>query len=177
MATLKLSPTLYSVPPKNAVPGARTIYASYAVLAADQIATQLIGLAVLPAGHRLMAASLESADMDTGAALTISVGILNTYYNQAAATVAVPAAYNSGGVTDTGTTPALVSGQNLFTSETIGQAGGRVNMPGAVTTTLTPSTSIGVDYANDRIIAVQFPVPPAGTQAGTLALIYTIDQD
>jgi hypothetical protein len=170
--TLKIAAGLYNKPPKTAIPGARVTYDSVSVLTTDLITTQLIALAVLPAGHRLMDAELETADLDSGtAALTISVGILNTYYNQAAASASVPAAYNSGGATDTNVDPQLVTGQNILTSSTLGQAGGRAQ------STLAFSAAIGVDYTKDRIIAVQFPVLPGAAQAGTLGIILTIDED
>ncbi len=169
--TLKLAPDLYTAPPVNAVPGSRMVYRSIELLTTDLITTQLIALSVLPAGHRLMGAVLESDDLDTGGpTVTVSVGILNTYYNQAAATTSVPAAYNSGGATNTGTAPALVSGQNIFTASTVSQAGGRVYPSLACT------TAIGVDEEKDRIVAVQFPAAPTTPAAGTLSLILFIDE-
>ena len=172
MATLKLNPSLYTSPPKTAIPGARVVYTSMAVATTDMVTTQLIAMAVLPAGHRLMNCALECTDLDTNAtaAVTVSVGILNTYYNQAAASATVAAAYNSGGQTNVGTTPALVSGQNIFTDTTTLQAGGRNNSP-----TLGFTTAIGVDNIYDRIVAFQPTAVPGTATAGTIALIMTID--
>jgi hypothetical protein len=170
MATLKNAPDLYTTPPIAAIPGARVIRRSVPVTTDDlALTTQFIGAAVLPAGHRLMDAKLEVPDSLAASGLTISIGILNTYYNQPAASAAVPAAYNSGGVTNTGTTPALVSGQNVFTSDTIGQAGGRSNP------TLAFTAAIGVDYEKDRVIAFYFPVAATTPVAGNVDLIFKID--
>ena len=165
MSTLKIAPDLYAQPAKSPISGARYDYREISLLAADLITTQIVALAILPAGCRLLDAFIESGDLDSGSpAITVNVGILNTYYNKKEASVAAPAAYNSGGVTDTGVTPALVSGQNLFTSEAVSQAGGRANM------SLAACHAIGVDYNNDRIIAVQLAIAPATAQAGFLGV-------
>jgi hypothetical protein len=185
--TLKVAGDLYTKPPLNALGGARLVYRKIALATTDLITTQLIALAVLPAGHRLVNAFLEVTDMDSSSGMTISVGILNTYYGEAAAgdvgvrltqptsAAQAAAAYSSGGATNTASAPALVSGQNLITSSGLGPTGGRVGLDN--TTPLTPSYSIGVDKVLDRIVAVQFPVAPGGAVAGTLALGLTIDRD
>ncbi len=154
--TVKLCPTLYSRPPKAAIGGARVEFATISVLTTDLITTQLLAMACLPAGHRLVGAAMECTDMDTGTpALTITVGILNSYYN---------AALNAA--------PALEAATyDIFTASTLGQAGGRAR------SLLRFSTAIGVDQVNDRIIAVAFPAAPATPAAGTLSLILTMDQD
>ena len=182
MATLKLAPCLYAQPPLNADPGARIDFRTYEVTAADLALTdQFIGIGVLPAGHRLMDFILECDDLDTGTDLTFDVGILNTYYNEAAAGttgfrikagVAQAAAdYDSGGQTDTGTTPDIVSGHEIFTGEDIGQSGGRSDR---IATAI--CEAIGVDHNVDRIIAIQFPVAAGTPAAGTINFIYTIDK-
>jgi hypothetical protein len=159
---------IYIEPPIAAIPGSRVIHKSVTLTAAQQVITNYFGFGVLPAGHKLMACVLESADIDGATSHTISVGILNTYYGQAPATVAVPAAYSSGGATNTGTAPALVSGQNVLTASTVGQAGGRVYPSLAFT------EAIGVDYSKDRIIALYFPAVGTSVE-GKVGLIYTID--
>jgi hypothetical protein len=176
MATLKIGDELYTKPALNAIGGARWEYKVQAILAADlSLTTQFIAMAVLPAGHRLMDAFVESADLDTGGpSVTLNVGILNTYYGEPAASASKPAAYNSGGATDTGVTPALVSGQNILTSSTVCGTGGRVGISGS---TLTPSKDIGVDKTKDRIIAIQFPVAATTPAAGNLVLGILIDRD
>jgi hypothetical protein len=148
-------------------------YRSISLLTTDLVSTQLVALGVLPAGHRLMGGFVESAALDshTTTTLTLSVGVLNTYYGQAAATAAVPAAYSSGGATNTDVDPQLVTGQNVITASTIGRTGGRVN-----SFVLGFSKDIGIDYTKDRIIAVQFPAAPATAAAGVLALGLLIDQ-
>lgn len=174
--TLKVAPALYSQPPKTALGGVQMDYREVELLGTDvESTTQLVAIGVLPAGHRLLDAFIETDDLDDGANLTITVGILNTYYNEPAATAAVPADYDSGGATNTGTAPALVSGQDLFTTDTVGQAGGRKDISDAA---LTPCLSIGVDYEKDRVIAVQFPTGAAGGSGndGTLGLGILIGQ-
>lgn len=154
--TVLLAPDLYSRNPVSAVPGARRDFRSISLATTDLITTQIIALGVLPAGHRLHDLNLEtdSLDSDTTGAITVSVGILNSNYN---------AALNA--------SPALISGKDAITASTVARAGGRAGM----TATLTPTTDIGVDEANDRIIAVQFPAAPTTAQAGDLAISYEID--
>ncbi len=181
--TLKVAGDLYSKPPLNALGGARLSLRKISILTTDLITTQIIALNVLPAGHRLVDAWIEASDMDSGTTLTISVGILNTYYNEQVAgtsgfryklgSAQAAADYSSGGGTNTDSEPNLVSGQNLITSSTVGQAGGRAGL----TTTLNPSDDIGVDDDLDRIVAVQFPVAPTGAVAGTIMLGLLIDRD
>lgn len=168
MADVLVPLDLYVETPISAIPGSRCIHKSVTLTAAQQVITNYFGFGILPAGHKLMSCVLESADIDSATAHTISVGILNTYYGQAPATVAVPAAYNSGGATNTGTAPALVSGQNVFTASTVGQAGGRVYPSLAFT------EAIGVDYNKDRIIAIYFAAVGTAVE-GKVGLIFTID--
>lgn len=179
--TLKLAADLYSKPPKTAIPGSRVDFRTVELLTTDLVTTQLYALGILPAGHRLVSAVLETDDLDshTTATITISVGILNTYYNQAAATSSVPADYNNATgrtespstQTNTDVDPQLVTGHNIFTDSTVGQAGGRVYPSLAFT------EAVGVDTKKDRIVAVQFSAAPATAAAGTLSLILGIDQD
>lgn len=149
--TVKFAPDFFTRPARTAPEGAQFDYRSMAVVAADLVATQLLALAVLPAGHRLISAELESSDLDTDEtpAITASLGILNSNY---------------GAVLDDA--PALASGKNILTASTICQAGGRA------TPTLAFTEAVGVDYVNDRIIALQFPTPPdAAAESGTVGVI------
>src|SRR3989304_1774483 len=101
---LILCPDLYTKPPKSAIPGARIDRRTIALTTAQVANSNIVALGVLPAGCRLHGFYLESDDLDSGAnTITLDLGVLNTYYNQAEATVAVPADYDSGGVTNTGT--------------------------------------------------------------------------
>ena len=170
ITAIKLNPKLYIDTPISPQDGARIVYEKMTLLTADVVSTQMIALAVLPAGARLMNAAYETADLDSGASLTVSVGILNTYYGQAPATAAVPAAYSSGGATDVGTAPALVSGQNIFTSITTGQSAARNSNP-----ILAFTDAIGVDTAKDRIVGVQVMTDPNTAQTGSIGIILTID--
>ena len=177
--TLKVASDLYTNPPKTAIPGARKDVRSITLATTDLITTQIVALAVLPAGHMLTDFVLESGSLDSNGTttVTVSVGILNTYYNQAPATASVAANYNpitydSAGnaiysespATDqnAATAPALVANHNIFTASTVCQAGGRVYPASAFT------RYIGVDKTRDRIIALQFAVAPATAQAGTV---------
>jgi hypothetical protein len=180
--TLKIASDLYTKPALNALGGARWSYRTVELGTADLITTQIYALNILPAGHRLLNAFVEVDQLDTGgtaAALCFSIGILNTYFGQAAATAAVPAAYSSGGATDTNTDPRLVTGQNLMTTLTAGQAGGRVilGVTTATTMTLKPMDSIGVDKKNDRIVAFQVTTLPNVAAAGTLVIAIEVDRD
>lgn len=177
MSTLVYPADFFTRPPKNAVEGLQTDSRKYEVTAAQTgLTTVYIALGILPAGCKLVNAQLESDDLDTNAANTVDLGILNTYFNAPdnaiAASVAHPATYNSGGVADAGTAPALVAGQNIFTAATIARTGGVVTLGSQAaaggTATLVPSDAIGVDYAHDRIIAAFFSAASTGTQAGTL---------
>lgn len=179
--TLKIASDLYSKPGLNAIGGARWCFRTIELATTDLVSTQLVALSILPAGHRLMDAFVDTDKLDNGgtaAAITMSVGILNTYYGEAEASATNAAAYSSGGATDTGTAPALVSGQNIMTSVTAAQAGGRAvaGLSGA-NMSLSPSNAIGVDKTKDRIVAVQFPVAPNTALAGTLSLAILIDRD
>jgi hypothetical protein len=178
--TLKIADDLYLKPPINALGGARWSFRKATIATTDLISTQLLALNVLPAGHRLVNAFVEATDMDTGTspALTISVGVLNTYLGEAEASASAAADYDSGGATNTDTDPKLVSGQNIVTTVTIGQTGGRA-VAGLSTTSmiLMPSKDIGVDKTKDRIIAVQFPTVPATAAAGIIVVGIEIDRD
>ncbi len=176
--TLKLAPDLYTNPGKTSIPGMRWDYRQITLATTDLITTQLVAINVLPAGHRLMHAVLESASLDSHVTttITITVGVLNSYLGQmpaGGASTGLPVAtYNSGGQTDlTSTEPALVSGQNIITASTICRAGGRVD-----TFALAFSTGIGIDTTKDRIIAFYFPALPATAAGGILRLGICIDQ-
>jgi hypothetical protein len=182
--TLKLAPDLYTNPPKTGIPGARWDYRQISLLTTDLVTTQLVAIGILPAGHRLMDAFLESAALDSNqtTTITITVGVLNTYYNEspggttgikfnAGTTPQAAADYSSGGQTATDADPELVTGQNIITASTIGRAGGRVD-----TFPLAFSTNIGIDTKYDRIIAIAFPAAPATAQAGKLSIGLLIDE-
>ena len=181
--SLVAAPDLYTKPALNALGGARWSYRTMALATTDLVTTEIIGINILPAGHRLVNAFVESDKLDTNGttAIVFTVGILNTYFNQAAATASVPAAYSSGGQTNTGTAPARVSGQNLITTSTIAQGGGR-DVLGVTTTrstasTLEPSSGIGVDNQYDRIIAIQWTTAPGTAAAGNITVAIEIDRD
>jgi hypothetical protein len=186
MATLAYPVDFFSRPPKTPIPGARFDYRLYTPTVAELALTTLyICMGILPAGCRLFTAALEVAGSAAASGLTISVGMLNTYYNAPdngqIATAAHPATYNSGGATDTGTTAALVSGQNIFTSATIGVAGGMTVMgsQGAAsgTATIFPFSAIGVDQFKDRILAMYFPVAATTPVSVAFRLLLGFDQD
>jgi hypothetical protein len=181
--TLKIAPDLYINPPKTGIPGARWDYRQISLLTTDLVTTQLVALGILPAGHRLMGGCLESESLDshTTTTITITVGVLNTYYNESPAgttgikftigSVQSAAAYSSGGQTATDADPQLVSGQNILTASTIARTGGRVD-----TFPLAFSNAIGIDAKYDRIIAIQFPALPAIAAAGKVSLGLMIDE-
>lgn len=185
--TLKIAPDLYSKPPKTAIPGAKFDYRTIALVVGDLITTQLIALACLPAGHRLVSCFLECDILDSNATatITVSVGILNTYYNQPAAGSAgssLPVAdYNNATgrtespstQTNTDVDPQLVTGHNIITASALA---GTTGAAYRVTPTLPFTNAIGVDSKKDRIIAVQFPALPATAHAGNLSLTIGIDQ-
>ena len=191
MATIIIAPDLYSNPPKTSIPGSRRDYRAYTWAAANQLTTVIIALGILPAYHRLSALDLECADMDSGTSHTLSVGLLNSYYNQALASAAAPGwdAYTAtpgiaaqvgsttGATTPAeaagkgGTTPILALGCNIITSSNIAQAGGRASMA----TNLTPTITLGISQY-DRIIGLQFTA--VGTAvAGQVAIVYAVDFD
>lgn len=165
--TVKYAPDLYTNPPKTAIPGARVDYRDISLLTTDLITTQIIALGILPAGHRLMNLELESDALDSGSdTITVTVGILNSYYNQPVASVADPG-------WDDGTSPVLATGYDIIQASNIARAGGRAQP----TATLDFTRTIGVDHSNDRIIGVGFPAAPNTAAAGHLAIICTIDED
>ncbi len=190
--TIKLDSNLYVKPGLNALGGARWVYRKISIGTADLVTTQIIAASIISAGHRLLDGFIESTVLDTNGttAVTLTVGILNSYFGeQPAGTIgtrlkaptAAPSAtanYSSGGVTDTTASPVLVSGQDLITASTVGQAGGRVRIGISTTSyTLTPSYSIGVDKDLDRIVALKFPVAPGTAQAGTILIGLLLDRD
>ena len=168
--TVKIAPDLYTKPPKNAMPGARKEYRVVALATGDLVTSQGIALAVLPAGHRLHDLTLEVDKLDSNGspAITINVGLLNSYYNSPLAATGTPG-------WDAGTSTALATGYNIFTSATVGQTGGRLVAPSPATLEFT--SAIGVDYIHDRIIGVSFGVAPATAAAGNLGITFTIDMD
>lgn len=186
MATLVYPADFFTRPPKTPIPGARFDFRVYTPTVVELAATDIfIAMGILPAGCRLFFAGLEAAGSMAASGLTISVGILNTYYNAPdngiAASVAHPATYNSGGATNTGTAPALVSGQNIFTSATIGVAGGLTVMGSQAaasgTATIFPFSAIGVDQYKDRILAAYFPVAATTPVSIAMRLLLGFDMD
>jgi hypothetical protein len=185
MATVKIvTNAVYGKPAVNALGGARWEFRSIALITGDVAsASQLTAISLLPAGHRVMDAFLEIGDLDSHAApsLNISIGILNTYWAQAlAGSSALPTStYNSGGVTDTGTTAACVAGQYLMYSLTIARAGGRTRLgdSGANSFVLEPASAIGVDKNNDRIICLQIDAAAGTAKMGNLYLGICLDRD
>jgi hypothetical protein len=171
MALIKAA-SLYTKPPKTG-PGVNFDYRTHTLTVAQNVTDNLIAIGILPAKHRLVDLFLESADIDSGSGQVFDVGILNTYYNEPDASVADPAAYASGGATNTGTAPALVSGHNVITGATIGQAVGRAGP----TVTLAPSKDIGVDNTKDRIIAVKVATQGATQVEGVIAIGYVTAED
>lgn len=173
MALIKAA-ELYSKPPKTG-PGTNRDYRAHNLTAAQNVTGNIVALGILPAGHRLQDLRLEVDPLDSDAALVLNVGILNTYLNEPDASVADPANYASGGATNTGTAPALVSGHNIITGATIGRSS--ADGCAGITATEIPSHAIGVDKTKDRIIAVE-----VGTQAGTavaghVAIAYATAED
>ena len=77
-------PDLYTAPPKLAIPGARWDVRKMALTVIQEVTTYIFALGVLPAGHILLDAFLESTDMDNGGtAAALDVGVVNSYYNLA----------------------------------------------------------------------------------------------
>ena len=177
--TLKIATDLYSKPPLNALGGSRLSYRKVSLATADLITTQIYAMNVLPAGHRLVDAFVETNQLETASsAFAFTIGILNTYYGDPAATTAVPAAYSSGGATNVATSPILVTGQNLITAATIGQTGGRIRLGISATSyLLTSSIDVGVDKNKDRIVAMQVTSLATTPTAGSFAIGLLLDRD
>jgi hypothetical protein len=154
--TVKYAPDLYTRPPKSAPEGAQFDYRSIELATTDLITTQLVGMAVIPAKHRLISCALESDDLDSAGTplITASLGILNSNYG---------AALNAA--------PALTANKDIFTSSTVAQAGGRVYP------SLACSDAVGVDTTNDRIIALQLTALPGTAVGGTVGVIIGTQQD
>lgn len=153
--TVKYAPDLYTRPPKSAPEGAQFDCRSIELATTDLITTQLVGMAVIPAKHRLISCALESDALDSGTdAITVSLGILNSNYG---------AALNAD--------PALTANKNIFTNSTVSQAGGRVYP------SLAFSDAVGVDATNDRIIALQVTALPGTAEGGTVGVIIGTQQD
>ena len=191
MATVVIAPDLYNNPAKSAIPGSRRDFRYYAWAVANQLTTVIIALGILPALHRLSALDIECSDMDSGSSHTLSVGLLNSYYNRPVASAAAPGwdvhtgtpgiPIQTGSTTGAttpgeadalgGTTPILALGCNIITSSSIPQAGGRASMA----TNLTPMITLGISNF-DRIIGVQFTA--VGTAvAGYIGIVYALDYD
>lgn len=148
--TVKIADELYIKPPRSAPEGAQFDHRSVELEATDLITTQLVALAVLPAGHKLVSLALESDALDSNVSKTItgSLGILNSDYGDA--------------LDDA---PDLESGKNIFTESTVFQSGGRVYPALAFT------DAIGVDNTKDRIIALKFTAAPATAAAGGVGVV------
>uniref|UniRef100_A0A6M3IDC5 Uncharacterized protein n=1 Tax=viral metagenome TaxID=1070528 RepID=A0A6M3IDC5_9ZZZZ len=186
------APDLYTKPPVTSIGGAMRDFRRMTVTAAQLITTNIFALGILPANHRLTDLQLEVPDLEaSGGTTTVTVGILNNYYNtpdastddpgfnENAGVIGIPAQTGSdaGATTpaeadgDGGTTPVLSDGLDILNDNTVARAGGRAGPD----TDLTPTTTIGKSL-KDRIIGVQFPV--IGTmQAGTIAISYEVDQN
>lgn len=181
-------PDLYTNPPKTGIPGLRCDVRSMAVTAAQLVTTNIFVLGILPAGHKLVDWFLETTDLDTGASAVIDVGVCNWYYRHNVSTATALSTDNYGNATnnpnvsisgtttttvaDTTQTPVLVSGSNLITGATTGQAGGRA----AKTASLNVTQVVGIDYKNDRLIGINFTTAPQTAAAGTLTLGLFIDE-
>jgi hypothetical protein len=171
---LNKAASLYTKPPKTGV-GPNRDYRTHALTAAQNVTGDIVALGILPAGHRLHDLRLEVDPLDTGTAIILDVGILNTYYNEAEAAVGAAADYDSGGQTDTGTAPALVSGHNIITGATIGRSS--ADGTGGITVTEIPSHAIGVDTTKDRIIAVKIATQATTAIAGDISIVYETAED
>jgi hypothetical protein len=161
--TVKLAPQLYSAMPRTGIPGMKSDYRSCALLTTDLITTQIVAIGILPAMHLLVGFFLESDQLDTGTGITITVGLLNSYWNY-------PLASGTVAGWDSGSSPVLATGYNIIAANTIGQTGGRVS-----NTTLEYTQKIGIDNLHDRIIGVQFAAVPTTAQAGNIYSIALID--
>ncbi len=173
MALIKAA-DLYTKPPKSGV-GVNRDYRAHNLLTTQNITGNIIALGILPAGHRLQDLRLEVDPLDTGTGLVLNVGILNTYYGEHDAAVGAAAAYDSGGATNTGTAPALVTGHNIISSATIGRSSAAGS--GGPSVTLTPAHSIGVDKTKDRIIAVSVGTQATTAVEGHIAIAYETAED
>lgn len=173
MALIKAA-ELYTKPPKTG-PGTNRDYRSHNLTAAQNVTGNIVALGILPAKHRLHDLRLEVDPLDSDAALVLNVGILNTYYNEADASATDAADYDSGGQTNTGTAPALVSGHNIITGATIGRSS--ADGTGGITATEIPSHAIGVDTTKDRIIAVEIGTQAGTAVAGHIAISYVTAED
>lgn len=179
---ITIAPTLYSRPPKTAMPGARFDYRTCEITKAALEVTaannSILAIGVLPAGHRLNGLYLETDNLSDGADLIMDVGILNTYYNTPEANVAA-------GVVgfDGGTVPRLATGSvvltdrtivygNILTGATICRAGGRAD-----NVVLNLDVNVGVDPAHDRIIAVDITTEATTGKPGTIGIGALIDED
>ena len=173
MALIKVA-NLYTKPPKTGV-GPNVDYRAHTLTTAQNITGNIVALGILPAGHRLCTLRLEVDPLDTATALGISGGIQNTYYNEPDASAADAAAYSSGGATNTGTAPALVSGHNIITSSTIGRSS--ADGSAGVGTDENPAKSIGVDTTKDRIIAVEIGTQATTAAEGVISISYITAED
>jgi len=175
---LVIAPDLFSRPALEADAGTRSDHRVMALSTAQLAAGNIYALAILPACHKLVNVITETDQLDTGNQGAISVGVLNNYpllmSTNAANTAYLSAStYNSGNplVQYTGTTPDLVSGQNIFTADTNCQtSGGKRIYPSSEFT-----NAIGVDYKNDRVIAFKFSTLPQTPAAANFGLIIQID--
>lgn len=187
---ITIAPTLYTKPPKTAMPGARFDFRQMEVTKAQLEVTaannSILAVGVLPAGHRLMGLFVEVDALSTGADLVFDVGILNSYYNEPEANVA------AGDVGfDAGTVPRLATGNvtladasviaysNIMTGCIVGQssAAGRVALDTATAALLPSLVGVGVDPFHDRIIAIDITTEAGTGIAGTVAIGALYDMD
>lgn len=118
---------------------------------ANFAANDVVVMGLLPAGHVLTDVKLVSDDIDTGAGVTLSAGILN--------------AARTGFSTDANGDGGNVSG-SFIAASTVGQAGGNAGPAAAATAPwrLKPTEA-------DRELGIVVPAIPAAIQAGTVSLI------
>jgi hypothetical protein len=171
--SLKLAADLFLKPPKTG-DGVVADFRTVELATADEVTSQLYAIGILPAGYRLRDFAVETDDLDSGGspAAAFSVGVLNAFGNGwYTANGLTP--YDDGETTiqDAGYTAALISGMNLITTSTIGQAGGRAD------NSLPIMNNLGVVEDYDRIIALQFTTVPATAQAGTFSISMLMAKD
>ena len=183
------APTLYTKPPKSAIPGARVDFRQMELTKAElEVAAannSILAIGILPAGHRLCGLFVECDPLSTGADLVFDVGILNNYYNEPEANVAaVVVGFDSGVV------PALVSSSvtladgtviaygKILAGATIGRSSAAGRVDSLASTSLAPSlVSVGVDKIHDRIIAIDITTQATTGVAGTIAIGVLTDME
>lgn len=115
---------------------------------ADLVANNVIDLGILPAGHTIHGAVLAPDDLDTGATLTLDVGIMSGVIGDAV--------------------NARTVGTELYAASTAAQTG----VP--VTASTTKSAHTIPAAAFDRSIGVKIVGAPTGATAGRLRLVVSM---